>query len=188
MDLSWIQWGDAPTWFGSVAGAGALVFTAYTVRQQTRQLKEQQDFTREQMQNLLLERKALAAEVRDRHTAQARQVTFVFQIVAGEDFPDGPECCWYSAEVTNESDEAITNLTVDYGGLEELQAARLRPDSRLMDLPCVAGPGHKVAFSSQATYLERLDEIYPTCTFTDAAGVDWTLTQDGRLVEEPKAS
>jgi hypothetical protein len=81
MDLSWIQWGDAPTWFGSVAGAGALVFTAYTVRQQTRQLKEQQDFTREQMQNLLLERKALAAEVRDRHTARVRTSRTVLSAV-----------------------------------------------------------------------------------------------------------
>ncbi|WML79196.1 hypothetical protein [Streptomyces sp. VNUA74] len=184
MDLDWIQWGDAPTWFGSVAGAVALGFTAFTVRQQTKQLAAQQKINEETLENLRLERKTLQSEVRDRHTAQARQVKFTFELVPGDDFPDGPESCWYVAHVTNSSDEAIINLTVDYQGLEEPQAVRMKPDGGLMDQPCTAGPGHEVVFSSQHTYMGRLDQIYPRCLFTDAAGVDWVLDQDGRLVED----
>ncbi|MFF8016385.1 hypothetical protein [Streptomyces sp. NPDC007929] len=184
MDLGSINWGDAPTWFGSVAGAAALGFTAFTVRQQTNQLRAQQELNKEQLEIFRLERKALAAEVRDRHTAQARGVKFSLQKSAGQDFPDGPDSAWYSAEVTNQSDEAITDVTVDYNGWEEPQAARLSPDHILMDQPCVMGPGHVVAFSSQPTHIDRLEHIHPTCQFKDAAGVSWTLDQDGRLTED----
>jgi hypothetical protein len=184
MVLGSIDWGDAPTWFGSVAGAAALGFTAFTVRQQTKQLRAQQELNEEQLKNLRLEQKALAAEVRDRHTAQARRVKFSLQTTPGQDFPDGPESCWYSAEVTNQSDEAVTDVTVDYDGWEEPQAARLRPDHILMDQPCVVGPGHVVAFASQSMHIDRLEEIYPTCTFKDAAGVRWILDTDGRLTEQ----
>ncbi|MFE1024954.1 hypothetical protein ACFW5I_10365 [Streptomyces sp. NPDC058818] len=154
------------------------------MRQQTKQLAAQQEINKEQLENLRLERKALQAEVRDRHTAQARKVKFTFEIVPGEDFPDGPNSCWYSAHVTNDSDEAIRNLTVDYQGLEEVQAARLKPDTQLMEQPCTAGPGHEVVFSSQTTFIDHLYNIFPKCHFTDAAGVDWVLDQDGHLVED----
>ncbi|WP_435246358.1 hypothetical protein [Streptomyces sp. NRRL F-5630] len=181
MNLGWIEWGDAPTWFGSVAGALALGFTAFTVRQQSKQLKEQQDFTAEQVQNLVLERDLLRAEVQDRQSAQARQVRFKVEFKTGEGFPFEPESAWWATTVVNDSDRAIDSAYVEFGGLEEPQAVRLVPSQQMMDLYCVVGPGHEVAFSSRPSSEDRLEASPPVLTFTDAAGLSWRLTEDGRL-------
>lgn len=84
--MSSIDWGDAPTWIGTVFAAAA--FTLATLLSQRRQIQDQQAFIGEQLLNLRAEREALAAAAGERRSAQARQVTLRTRLLIG---PEGHE-------------------------------------------------------------------------------------------------
>lgn len=184
MTLDSIDWGDAPTWVGAIFAAAAAAFTFITLRNQRQQLDEQRVFIGEQLVNLQAERDALAAAAQDRRSAQARQVTLRTRLVIGPDGPDAADGCYLQAVVHNGSDRPITDVDVAFGDLtaEQGQAPRV-PDHRIVDVPCGMGPRQAYQFTSEASSMDRVEEIAVTTVFTDASGGTWRLADDNFLTE-----
>jgi hypothetical protein len=166
--LSSIDWGDAPTWIGTVFGAAAAAFTLATLLSQRRQIQDQQAFIGEQLVNLRAEREALAAAAGERRSAQACQVTLRTRLVIGPEGPEDPDGYFFQVVVTNNSDRAITGVEADFGDLTAPQSPATRvTDRRIVDVPAGIGQCHAYVFASESSYLDRLEDVAVTAVFTD---------------------
>ncbi|MFI5685888.1 hypothetical protein [Streptomyces sp. NPDC051636] len=72
--MSVINWGDVPTWLGTLFAAAAAGAAVWTMKSQRDQIREQRVFIGEQSATMALERAELRAAAEDRRWAQARRV------------------------------------------------------------------------------------------------------------------
>ncbi|MEU7431076.1 hypothetical protein AB0B07_09495 [Streptomyces sioyaensis] len=176
--MSGIDWGDAPTWFGSVFAAAAASFAYMTIKSQREQIEEQRIFIAEQSETLQLEREALRAAAVDRRETQARTVRVYIPSSS------------HLLRVHNDSNSPIHDVTGVCGDVtalvaEEMDSMCRDTDSRVGDVRggervpvSLMGAGRSYAFSRPDTAL-----VWTGALFTDNDGVRWSLDLNGQLQE-----
>lgn len=181
--MSVIDWGDAPTWAGTVFAAAAAAAAIWTLKSQRDQIDEQRDFIAEQRAliadqsaTLTLERAALVDAAEDRRRAQAESVTW-------------EENGWFEI-LGNYSNAPITNVRLEhpseplevgtvFDGNASLTGIGIDP----IEMPyAVLGIGKRLGCERP----QGSDETI-FATFTDNAGVRWRLDENGKLDEIPPA-
>jgi hypothetical protein len=175
--MTWIDWGDAPTWTAGAFAAAAAYYTRGMLKSQRQQIEEQRRFIAEQAANLSLERQALQAQAEERRYAQAR-------LIEAKRWQN-------SLRVRNHSDAVITDVTVKFADREAVNAYEVVPagigNHEMFrgdyEVPVdVIGPGRHYAFvDSQEGGGDDSAVLY----FTDEDGASWQLDEHGKL--EPAA-
>ncbi|MFD5539105.1 hypothetical protein ACFWIJ_15050 [Streptomyces sp. NPDC127079] len=191
-----LQWGDVPTAVATVFTGAAAWFAYQTIKSQRQQIGEQQEFIteqsrfmEEQRQNLVLERAELQAAAEDRRKWQARQVRMVDRLV-----PVGTQgAALRSVEVANGSDAPVRDLEMKFGtayvadevyeGQGDQERGPLALGERWMTPLWLLGAGRAAVFRSQAWPESTAHNNRPTLSFTDDAGVRWSLDSYGKLEE-----
>ncbi|WP_330339395.1 hypothetical protein [Streptomyces sp. NBC_00557] len=191
--MSVINWGDVPTWLGTVFAAAAAGAAVWTLKSQRDQIREQRVFIAEQSATMALERAELRAAAEDRRWAQARRIRMT-QRKAGATTDQGeavPDNHWVVL-VTNDSDAPVKDVEVRFGTAytaaqaQLIRAATLRPDQpgELLTVPVhLLGAGRTVQFLSQRYSPATVHNNPPTLYFTDDSGVRWSLDSHGDLKE-----
>lgn len=150
-------------------------------------------FIGEQSATLSLERAELRAAAEDRKWAQAKRVTMTYRTGGFIDRDRDGNAIGYDrwvVEVTNGSDDVVTDVLVRFGDTYNAVSAvdvgdRRLPDQGRRGVPVdVIGPGRQVVFESPRWNETTVDNNRPVAWFTDAAGVTWVLGRDGVLKPE----
>ncbi|MGQ5606173.1 hypothetical protein [Streptomyces sp. EKS3.2] len=193
--MSGIDWGDVPTWCGAIFAASAAGAAVWTLASQRAQIREQRHFIGEQAQNLALEREELRAAAAARREAQAKQV-YMHARMSGSEWDDDGEVVpdQWIVSVMNRSDAPLHGLELRFGSaylasdVQEIPPTALHssnPGER-RSLPVdLLGPGRALRFQSQQWSRTVVHNNKPTLSFTDEAGVRWTLDWQGKLEEAP---
>ncbi|MGA5322438.1 hypothetical protein ACPCIU_18630 [Streptomyces seoulensis] len=191
--MSVINWGDVPTWLGTVFAAAAAGAAVWTLKSQRDQIQEQRVFIAEQSATMELERAELRSAAEDRRWAQARRVRMHHQPAWST--PDaegnaGPDDHWVVI-ASNGSDAPVHQVEVRFGSAyTAAEAYELSRESlhahqgerRTIPLHLV-GPSRRVRFHSQRWRSATVHNNRPTLYFTDDGGVRWSLDSYGKLEE-----
>ncbi|MDQ0949352.1 hypothetical protein QFZ24_003275 [Streptomyces phaeochromogenes] len=177
-----IDWGDAPTWAAGAFAAGAAYYARGTLKSQQKQIREQQQFIAEQSMNLALEREELRQASVERRERQARLVHVeegygernLGFLENGSDAPIYDLVIQFGNEVPATGAPIIGNRRITYGPTSQL-AAGLLPRA-------VFGAGEALTFDLKHEAGKRL------ITFRDDAGVNWSISQHGKLEEVSQGS
>ncbi|MFC4500661.1 MULTISPECIES: hypothetical protein [Streptomyces] len=179
--MSAINWGDAPTWAGTVFAAAAAAAAIWTLKSQRDQIDEQRDFIAEQRTliadqsaTLALERAALIDAAEDRKREQA--MTIVWDIRG------------WTLVLTNHSGAPITDVCMDHpsGLLEMGMVVESAANLAGIGLNPVEMPYPVLGSGRQLGCHRPEDRSEPvSATFTDDAGVQWRLDEHGKLEEIP---
>ncbi|WP_406168348.1 hypothetical protein [Streptomyces sp. NBC_00996] len=178
--MSPINWGDAPTWLGTMFAAAAAGAAVWTLKSQRDQLDEQRVFIGEQSATLALERHELLAAARDRREAQARKIQLAAQ---------DPEY----VQVINGSDDPITEVHCVTRGMPAFHAIEVAPGEGvgtgiLADLIRGTSEVHveRLGVGREAWFHVMTNERGTVhVSFTDAAGNKWIRDDAGGLQAAP---
>lgn len=155
------EWGTVADWVAAIGSAGALLAAVHLIRQETLQRR---------------------LEKADRDWAQARLVSITSSSAgggfrgfdeAGEPIDVGPYSYDATGTVDNSSTMPLHNLQIDvYVG--EVPVRRLQQ--------AVLLPGRRCEAKGRLGNVAEPDlQARATVSFTDAAGLDWTLATDAPL-------
>lgn len=178
--MSWIDWGDAPTWLGAFFAAAAAGAAVWTLKSQRDQIDEQRLFIQEQSRNLELERRELLAAAQDRREAQARKIHMYMQQPA-------------YVQVVNNSADPITEVHCETRGTPALHATDIAPGEGV-GTGILAGliqgnhPQHveRLGVGREAWFhVTTIERGAVHIRFKDAAGVEWLLDDAGALRPAP---
>ncbi|MEV0553121.1 hypothetical protein AB0I27_06635 [Streptomyces sp. NPDC050597] len=156
------------------------------MKSQQKQIREQRQFIAEQSMNLALEREELRQAALERRERQARLVHV----------EEGYEQRGLGY-LKNGSDAPIYDLLIQFGNEVPAAGTQIIRDQRIMDGPmdgptfylesgglprAALGAGAALIFNLEHEAGERL------ITFRDDAGVNWSISQHGKLEEVPQGS
>ncbi|WP_328361337.1 hypothetical protein OG800_26330 [Streptomyces sp. NBC_00445] len=177
-----IDWGDAPTWVAGAFAAAAAYYTRGTLKSQQKQIREQRQFIAEQSMNLTLEREELRLATLERRERQARLVHVeegygerrLGLLMNGSDAPIYDLVIQFGNQVPETGTPITGDRRITYGPTSRLAPGRL---------PCaVFGAREALTFELKHEAGDRL------ITFRDDAGVNWRISQHGKLEEIPQGS
>ncbi|WP_037658767.1 hypothetical protein [Streptomyces griseofuscus] len=182
--MSAINWGDVPTWLGTIFAAAAAGAAVWTLKSQRDQIGEQRSFIAEQSANLQLERQQLMAELHDRRSTQARRVRLIRTAGGAELDPETGQLAGadhWTVIVRNDSDAPVYDLTMTFAG----EPARWVETNERTGGGAVAvlGRGQQAVFTSPFFVDTLLMRARPVTRFRDAEGVWWQLLHDEQLTE-----
>ncbi|MFI1923436.1 hypothetical protein [Streptomyces sp. NPDC020377] len=175
--MSYIDWGDVPTWMGALFAALAAGAAVWTLKSQRDQIDEQREFIAKQAEVLNVERDVLILERKERIERQARMIRLggyrYDGMLSADDQPA-------SVIVHNSSDAEIRDIAVCFGHLgPAIEAHAWGELGRREELPLTVPMLSRDAMC----YFEARDwqasddprTYVPRVSFTDSNGRRWCL-------------